>query len=1240
MSEVENNCRVCRGEGTPSQPLLHPCKCRGSIKYIHQDCLLEWLKHSNKSTKKCDICNTPYKFRTIYDPQMPERIPIKYIWGKFIEVISSTTIKSLSIFLYITCLIIQVPLFWKFMGRIATWAIDGTLPTANPTFIDALIFGELDFLNYDIPTSTAKILLFKIRKFVDYTYFSGIRYILMYVIIHLALFVEHEWVVRDEGYTKLLLRKIGKEPRAKLVDMLQQALSGLRNDGEAGNADATANVQRLETIARAINDLQEQPNNGQHEELLRRAIEQDDRQNNEDENVENVNLNIFNHENETQNEDENQNENDDEARQDVRDPTDDDMELNDERRTIYLRPEGEQQQAQQNQVEGLFHEERDEEQRGIRNDNVADIFDQANERIDQNDLFEQNPFDEVNDMNMDEAEDDLNGGGGDILQLLGMSLNLSSPIFLMIMCDVIICIYLFVTYLFPHMLGSLFVTTTGITLGLLNSFVLKRFYPSSLIQKFTSIIFTENDKIAKTGNDFLDFTLFTVFEVIVKPVSSTFHRLIIDHDLSQPTLIERIILLTIGYSIIAFVVYKFMNSLISGTKPVMGTPRKLYKILFEVASTTKVFIIFAIEIFFFPVYCGWLLDFCIAPILLSHFSSISDDGSVTFTILLSSELEILQIHYIRVVLYWLLGTLYMLFFALFIGMIRGQVLRPGVLFFIRSPDDPNARLIHDALMKPLMLQLSRIYLSAKVYTGFILIGIGGVTWGLRYLVTPPKEVSHNVMLPLQIPSVMSVAITCIAVGDIILNKSLITTYCQSYWTRIFEISAHKLRLSHFILGKPIAQERGYIVYRNTFHKLLGFSQPDYSNPVTYRDALRIFKTDSLVNACFVPDGNYVRAPDNDTVTRKFIKKLFVSVTKDDKLLSTNETEDSNKNGYESDSDDDEINTDDAYTIVYIPPNFKMRCLGLICMLWLFSVVLILGIVFVGLIIGRPIIKAFTMLLDLTITSEQSLDIYNTIFTLTEFDWRLADISSIFIGIKFELAILKFIDDRIKLPADTGVNNEVNVEGNGEERNNEQGVMAFGRNFVPRFGQVIIASFLVYSLSSVLWILWVLSVHKFCIDLPLRMYTDNIYYSDDNPGHVLMEFLFTKTAMMLHFIVGFWTIVPFCLYFTVDLRNGMLNGLGIRDSIWNSGLSTILINFGIVHVPAISYTLFKHRQESFDSIILEGNDAYIWCVALICFIAIKLITGGSKLLIKINEQVKNERYVKGRAIENIDIPDEE
>ena len=36
-SVTEAICRVCRGEGTPDQPLFFPCKCSGSIRYIHQD---------------------------------------------------------------------------------------------------------------------------------------------------------------------------------------------------------------------------------------------------------------------------------------------------------------------------------------------------------------------------------------------------------------------------------------------------------------------------------------------------------------------------------------------------------------------------------------------------------------------------------------------------------------------------------------------------------------------------------------------------------------------------------------------------------------------------------------------------------------------------------------------------------------------------------------------------------------------------------------------------------------------------------------------------------------------------------------------------------------------------------------------------------------------------------------------------------------------------------------------------
>ncbi|KAB0347335.1 hypothetical protein FD755_018880 [Muntiacus reevesi] len=47
-------CRVCRSEGTPEKPLYHPCVCTGSIKFIHQECLVQWLKHSRK--EYCELC--------------------------------------------------------------------------------------------------------------------------------------------------------------------------------------------------------------------------------------------------------------------------------------------------------------------------------------------------------------------------------------------------------------------------------------------------------------------------------------------------------------------------------------------------------------------------------------------------------------------------------------------------------------------------------------------------------------------------------------------------------------------------------------------------------------------------------------------------------------------------------------------------------------------------------------------------------------------------------------------------------------------------------------------------------------------------------------------------------------------------------------------------------------------------------------------------------------------------------
>ncbi|XP_046402994.1 E3 ubiquitin-protein ligase MARCHF6 isoform X2 [Ischnura elegans] len=68
-------CRVCRCEGTSDRPLFHPCLCAGSIKFIHQECLVQWMRYSRKEF--CELCGHLFSFTPIYAADMPGRLPLK-----------------------------------------------------------------------------------------------------------------------------------------------------------------------------------------------------------------------------------------------------------------------------------------------------------------------------------------------------------------------------------------------------------------------------------------------------------------------------------------------------------------------------------------------------------------------------------------------------------------------------------------------------------------------------------------------------------------------------------------------------------------------------------------------------------------------------------------------------------------------------------------------------------------------------------------------------------------------------------------------------------------------------------------------------------------------------------------------------------------------------------------------------------------------------------------------------------
>ena len=55
--DEEDVCRICRTPGDADSSLYHPCACSGSIKYVHQECLLQWLNHSN--ARQCEVQGFP-----------------------------------------------------------------------------------------------------------------------------------------------------------------------------------------------------------------------------------------------------------------------------------------------------------------------------------------------------------------------------------------------------------------------------------------------------------------------------------------------------------------------------------------------------------------------------------------------------------------------------------------------------------------------------------------------------------------------------------------------------------------------------------------------------------------------------------------------------------------------------------------------------------------------------------------------------------------------------------------------------------------------------------------------------------------------------------------------------------------------------------------------------------------------------------------------------------------------------
>jgi E3 ubiquitin-protein ligase DOA10 len=73
-------------------------------------------------------------------------------------------------------------------------------------------------------------------------------------------------------------------------------------------------------------------------------------------------------------------------------------------------------------------------------------------------------------------------------------------------------------------------------------------------------------------------------------------------------------------------------------------------------------------------------------------------------------------------MHWLVGTAFMFNFSLFVSVCR-TVARPGVMWFIRDPNDQGFNPIREILERPFMWQLRKLGSGALTYFTLIVLGI-------------------------------------------------------------------------------------------------------------------------------------------------------------------------------------------------------------------------------------------------------------------------------------------------------------------------------------------------------------------------------------------------------------------------------------------------------------------------------------------------------------------------------------
>ncbi|GAM82739.1 hypothetical protein ANO11243_007250 [Dothideomycetidae sp. 11243] len=375
------------------------------------------------------------------------------------------------------------------------------------------------------------------------------------------------------------------------------------------------------------------------------------------------------------------------------------------------------------------------------------------------------------------------------------------------------------------------------------------------------------------------------------------HELSLDPLLSFWSGRDRAITVCIGYIFLVSVGAAFLLR----TEPIFSSPaiqrveKALADILKQAGGVLKVILIISIEMLLFPLYCGILLDFALLPLF----------EGVTF----ESRLNYAATRpYMFVFLHWFLGTAYMFNFALFVSMCR-SILRSGVLYFIRDPDDPTFHPVRDVLERSIAAQLRKIAFSGLVYGLMVILCMGGVVWGISHSflgIFPLRWTTPDPALEFPIEFIVYNFLSPFLFK--LLKPGIGMEALYKRWLRK---CARTLRLSHFLFGDRHVDEES-----------------------------------EGTSGSFSASGSYVRVPASDQVRIQRGQPVFAPVTEED-VANDEAQQKYSEHGRPG----------QRFRNVYIPPWFRARIGLFLAGLWSLSAAIGIGVTVLPLVLGRALCSA-------------------------------------------------------------------------------------------------------------------------------------------------------------------------------------------------------------------------------------------------------------------------------------------